>query len=120
MIARATPPRSRRRLGRMNVVSTVAACVAAIIALVAEAACSNASPRPEADASVDGGGGTAGECAVSADCRLYASNCNACTCVALPAGSVDPGCDGTKVSCIADPCLKKSASCAAGRCVVGS
>ncbi len=61
-------------------------------------------------------------CTGDADCRTFASYCAEapCACRVLGKGAGDPKCagSGANVSCFADPCLKKSAQCQGGACVL--
>lgn len=56
-------------------------------------------------------------CRVDADCRLVSDYCKGCDCRALGLGEVAPACDGGGVQCLVDPCQRKTAVCAARRCV---
>jgi hypothetical protein len=106
----------------------IAAALIALGAAAATPACSDSS-TPAGDGGASGGdtGTTAdtgtpradgGECTSAADCRTYGLHCDACTCVALPVGSVDPVCNGMPVSCLIDPCTGKTAVCTSGMCAI--
>ena len=58
----------------------------------------------------------AGACTTDADCRLFADYCTGCDCRVLAKDDKDPTCDGPGVKCFADPCMKKTAVCEAGKC----
>ena len=58
------------------------------------------------------------ECTVATDCRLFDNYCDGCACNALPVNASDPKCSGTMVQCFAAPCLRKTAACSNGKCVV--
>ncbi len=57
-------------------------------------------------------------CKADADCRAYSSYCDGCTCLPLPKDAPAPQCKGSKVSCIADPCMTKAAACVQGQCTL--
>jgi hypothetical protein len=59
------------------------------------------------------------QCGRPSDCRLFSDYCEGCNCRALGVHDADPKCEGTIVTCFADPCMGKQADCSpAGRCVV--
>ena len=107
----------------------IAAALFVLSAAAATAACSDSS-TPASDGGASGGDagkaadtGTpradgGGECTTASDCRTYGLHCDACTCIALPVGTVDPVCNGTPVSCLVDPCIGKTAFCASGVCTI--
>jgi hypothetical protein len=65
----------------------------------------------------------AGECESDADCRAVADYCHGgCDCVAttarkVPAARRGRGCPDP-VACLVDPCIGRTATCEAGRCIV--
>jgi hypothetical protein len=106
----------------------IAAALFALCAAAVSAACSD-STTPATDAGASGDTGTTadtgtsnadggGQCATAADCRTYGVHCDTCTCLALPAGSADPVCNGMQVSCLVDPCIGKTAICTSGVCTI--
>jgi hypothetical protein len=65
--------------------------------------------------------GSSAKCTLDTDCRKFSSYCNGtvlkpCTCYAFGATDPDPKCDGGSVTCVIDPCAKKTAWCNAGVC----
>jgi hypothetical protein len=56
-------------------------------------------------------------CETDADCRLVASYCGGCNCLALGSGQSAPKCAGDEVACFVSPCLGQEAFCDDGRCV---
>lgn len=59
---------------------------------------------------------SAGNCTTDADCRTFSNYCDGCSCNALGVTDPNPVCKGTTVSCFADPCMGKTATCVAGTC----
>lgn len=68
-----------------------------------------------------GAAGSAASCTSATQCKLFSSSCDGCTCIPLHVSEPDPPCNGTEVSCFADPCLQKVAICdtTTGMCAVG-
>ena len=60
------------------------------------------------------------ECTTNADCRLFDDYCSGCDCRALSTSTPNPTCSGPGVRCFAQPCMGKTATCSAGRCVVST
>ncbi len=58
------------------------------------------------------------ECTTNADCRTFDDYCTGCDCRALSTSAPNPTCSGPGVRCFAQPCMGKTATCSAGRCVV--
>jgi len=60
------------------------------------------------------------ECETDKDCRAVADYCSGgCDCLALPIDQADIKHEGDNcVACFVDPCLGRSAVCAAGTCVL--
>ena len=61
--------------------------------------------------------GSTGACRADSDCRLVDDYCTGCDCRALAKTDPDPTCSGPGVRCLVQPCLRKTASCVAGKCV---
>ncbi len=59
-------------------------------------------------------------CRGPSDCRLYSSYCTTAPCVCFPLSvrDPDPTCTGGSVTCIIDPCVRNTADCVAGVCVL--
>lgn len=72
---------------------------------------SQAPPQDLGGAPADAAG--APSCRVDADCRLFASFCSTapCRCIPLRATDRDPVCTAMPVSCLVDPCDRKTAAC---------
>lgn len=72
------------------------------------------------DATASDGGFDAGACSGAQDCRLHSSYCSTapCQCFPLRATEPDPKCEGTPITCFADPCMGKVATCSSGTCGV--
>jgi hypothetical protein len=113
----------------------IAAGVAGLAVLSACNGTETRSPTPDVDATMQaaspsgsgtpatpatGGTGTApaASCTSDADCRTFGSYCSdaPCACKALAKSAPDPTCAGTKVECLAAPCMSKAAACQGGRC----
>ena len=80
-----------------------------------------AAPLPASSSAGVTAKGTAA-CTGDSDCRTFASYCAEapCACRALGKSDGEPKCGGggTKVSCFVDPCMKKSAHCQSGVCLL--
>jgi hypothetical protein len=83
--------------------------------LVLVIGCSSSLPPASSDLAV--ARDLAGGCQKDADCRLYSSTCDGCSCLHLLVSDPDPVCNGTMVSCFVDPCSGMVARCNAGHCV---
>jgi hypothetical protein len=58
------------------------------------------------------------ECKTDADCRTFSDYCTGCDCRALSNSAPPPVCEGPRVECFADPCMRKVAACENGACVL--
>ena len=83
------------------------------------------------DAPVDSGAADSSDASTAPDvaagcdagCKLFSSYCSSmtlkpCTCYPLAANQPNPGCNGSMVTCLVDPCLAKKAVCVDGACAV--
>lgn len=61
-----------------------------------------------------------GACTADADCRTWSSYCKdaPCGCRVLSKSEAEPACNSGKVTCFADPCMRKKAACQEGRCAL--
>lgn len=57
-------------------------------------------------------------CGADNDCKVAASTCNECSCVAVSSGGALAKCSGNTVACVVDPCRGKTPVCNAGQCIV--
>ena len=67
-------------------------------------------PTPDDDAV------SAGTCETDADCRVVASYCESCACLALSATDREPVCKQSPVRCLVNPCFRQRAYCDRGTC----
>ena len=82
--------------------------------VLALAACNSSLPLASPDLAVNP---DLSGCHKDADCRLYSSSCDGCTCLHLLVTDPDPVCTGMMVSCFVDPCSGMHAYCNGGHCV---
>ncbi|HZF55145.1 MAG TPA: hypothetical protein VE093_41120 [Polyangiaceae bacterium] len=58
------------------------------------------------------------ECSKDSDCRVEATYCTGCDCVALGPDQQAPECQGPGVQCFNDPCVARHAVCDNNTCVI--
>ena len=82
-----------------------------------------AAPGAAADAGPSSAptGASAASCNADEDCQTWSSYCQEapCVCRVYAKGEAEPRCSSAaNVSCFVDPCMRKTAACQDGRCVL--
>jgi hypothetical protein len=84
-------------------------------------ASTTASPSVTASAAVSASGPAPATCSSDGDCSKFSSYCGdlPCACVPYLTSGGAPKCNQpSSVKCFVDPCLKKTAACQDGKCVI--
>jgi hypothetical protein len=83
-----------------------------------EAGAPKADPVPPNTSDASTGNGS-GPCVTDSDCTTWSSYCAEAPCRCIPQRrDVTSTCEGKTVSCFRDPCVKETAVCVAGACVL--
>lgn len=90
----------------------------AAIGLGCEASTPEEFTEPGADEATESLTREEGECSKDSDCRVEATYCSSCECVALGPDQQVPECQGPGVQCFNDPCVARHAVCDNNTCVI--